>query len=78
MPRVQNDETGRFEMVYADQDILDLLSDLTGTQEVAEALGCSRPHAYRRLSTLEEEGQITSRTIGGTRVWMSASDGESE
>lgn len=77
MPRVQNDETGRFETVYSDHDILDLLcrEGITGTREVAEALGCSRTHAYRRLSELEEDGEITSRTIGGNRVWMSAQDG---
>jgi predicted ArsR family transcriptional regulator len=47
--------------------------------EVADALGCSRTTALERLRDLAEQGEVTSKKVGGrSRVWWvpSAEDGE--
>lgn len=77
MAQTHDNETGQFTTIYDDGDILDQLDPLAGvgTATVAEALGCTTTHAYRRLRTLEDEGDVTSLTIGGSRVWMLA-DGD--
>lgn len=72
MPRKQDPESGRFARVYDDTDFLGVVADLeqAGTHDVADQLGCTQEHAYRRLRTLADNGRIDSRTIGGTRIWM--------
>lgn len=74
MPRKQDPESGRFARVYEDGEFLDAVAELEqgGTREVADRLGCTREHAYRRLRTLADAGHIESRTIGGTRIWTAA------
>ena len=71
MPRQQDPETGKFSSVYDDDDFLDALRDLgqAGTGEIAELVGCSSDHAYRRLRALEENGRVESRVIGGAKLW---------
>lgn len=83
MQPAQDQETGRFKTVYHDEDLIDILDDEgpTGTRDVANTLGSTRVHAYNRLRELEEEGRVSSRKIGGSRVWTLAEDkqdGESE
>ena len=41
-----------------------------GTSKIADYFDCSQQAAYQRLSNLEEEGNITSKLVGGARVWM--------
>lgn len=74
MPCTQDRETGWFTTVYDDREILNQLDTTTGTgtNTVAEALGCTTTHAYRRLRTLTDEGAVQSQTIGGTRIWTRA------
>lgn len=40
-----------------------------GTQDVADAVGCSYPLAYERLQELAEAGKIQQRKIGQSHVW---------
>lgn len=40
-----------------------------GTAEVAEAVGCSYETAYKRLVRLEQDDELTTKTVGGTRIW---------
>lgn len=71
MPRQQDPETGKFSPVYNDDDFLDALRKLgqAGTGEIAELVGCSSDHAYRRLRSLEEDGRVDSRVVGGAKLW---------
>ena len=71
MPRQQDPETGKFSPVYDDENFLNALRELgqAGTGEIADLVGCSNDHAYRRLRSLQEEGQVKSRTIGGAKLW---------
>lgn len=71
MPRQHDSESGEFAEVYSDEMFLDALDELgqAGTVEVAEVVGCAEKNAYRRLGTLEEEGRVTSRTVGRAKLW---------
>lgn len=40
-----------------------------GTQDVADAVGCSYPLAYERLQELAEAGEIQQQKIGQTHIW---------
>lgn len=75
MPRAR-DQEGNYKPVYTNREILNFLDGegFTGTRDVADELGCDRSHAYRRLSALADEGRVTGRKIGGTRVWTLAED----
>lgn len=71
MPRQQDKESGKFTQVYTDDDFIDALDELgqAGTADVAEAVGCGEKNAYRRLSSLEDEGRVVSRRIGAAKLW---------
>lgn len=53
------------------EDFLSVIDERgqAATSEVADALGYSREHAYRRLRDLENEGDVESRTVGGAKLW---------
>jgi biotin operon repressor len=60
---------------YTDEQFLDALRDgCETTREVADTLGISRQGAHKRLSTLRDDGAITSREVGGTLLWSIRSD----
>jgi hypothetical protein len=71
MPRQQDPETGQFTSVYDDEAFLNALRELGqgGTGEIAELVGCSDDHAYRRLRSLQEDGRVASRVVGGAKLW---------
>lgn len=69
-------DTGKFSPKFTDEELLaaidDMIDDMepVGTSEVADHFDCSQQAAYQRLSDLHEEGNITTKLVGGTRVWM--------
>ncbi|WP_369693808.1 helix-turn-helix domain-containing protein [Halomicrobium sp. LC1Hm] len=70
VPRRRNDESGRYQEVYSDEDILSLLEGTRlSTSEVADQLDCHRTTAHDRLTELEDEGKITSKQVGNTLLW---------
>lgn len=70
VPRRRNDESGRYQEVYSDEEILFLLEGTRlSTSEVAEQLDCHRTTAHDRLTELEEEGEILSKQVGNTLLW---------
>lgn len=77
MPYDQRDEeSGQFTPEFPDSDFLDALRGGEGvtTSEVAETVGCKYRTAYARLSDLEDEGQVRSRKVGNTLLWMLAEE----
>ena len=74
MPPKRDEETGRYEEEYSDEMFLSAVSitSPSTTSSIANEVGCSYDLAYRRLHTLEEEGELTKEEIGGTFVWSSA------
>lgn len=70
MPRRRDNETGQYEVVYSDEDVLNLLRDTRlSTSEVADELGCHRTTAHDRLVELEDEGKVISSAVGNTLMW---------
>lgn len=65
-------ETGRFGQKFADEEFINAVEngDLLSTSDVAEAVGCKYRTAYGRLGGLEDAGQISSRKVGNSLVWV--------
>ncbi|WP_254535922.1 transcriptional regulator [Halomarina litorea] len=76
MPGKDRDEdSGRYTDTYTADDMLNAIRDeggTAGTTDVANAVGCARDTAYKKLKSLEENGAVTGRKIGGTMVWTIA------
>jgi len=72
----KRNEKGLFESSYSTADILAVVEDgdLTGTRDVADALGCVYETAYKRLRKLEDEGRIQSDKVANSRVWRLADE----
>jgi len=70
----KRNEKGLFESSYSTADILAVVEDgdLTGTQDVADALGSSYETAYKRLRKLEDEGRVQSDKVANSRIWRLA------
>lgn len=70
MPQRRNDETGEYEIVYSDESVLEVLRGTRlSTSEVADKLDCHRTTAHDRLTTLREEGLVSSTKVGNTYIW---------
>lgn len=57
---------------YPREDFVAAVDDAdgpVGTQDVADAVGCSYPLAYERLQELAEAGEIQQQQIGQTHIW---------
>lgn len=73
----QNDDRdrdrGRFTPVYDDADFIQAIrdrDDMASTRQVADAVGCDKDTAYRRLRSLrDEQNKLTSEDIGNTLLW---------
>jgi hypothetical protein len=68
----RDEETGQFTPEFADGEFLDAVSqgELPTTNDIADAVGCKYRTAYERLNRLEDEGQIASKKVGNSLVWM--------
>lgn len=70
VPRRRDNETGQYEVVYSDEDVLGVLRGTRlSTSEVANRLDCHRTTAHDRLTTLEKEGEVLSTEVGNTYIW---------
>lgn len=70
----QDEQTGRFEKKYADEDFLNALAALeeATTREVAEHVGADHDTARRRLNALADEERVERRKIAATILWSGA------
>lgn len=69
----REEDSGKYTTSYPDTDFLDAIRELdgmAGTSEIAEEVGCTRRTAYTRLKSLENEGEVTSRKVGNSLVWL--------
>ena len=72
MPRQRNEDTGLYTETYPLErftDELEAQGEAT-TREIADGIGCATETAYKKLRTLEERGDIESRMIARTRLWL--------
>lgn len=76
MPYDERDsETGQFTPTYPREAFVNAVQTADGgitTREVSETVDCPYRVAYDRLSALEENGQVMSRDVGPTKLWLSA------
>jgi hypothetical protein len=76
MPGRDRDEnSGEYVTTYSDREFVRAVKTAgpdAGTQVVADAVGCDRDTAYRRLRALEEGGRLDSRKVGMARLWSVA------
>ncbi|WP_343233307.1 helix-turn-helix domain-containing protein [Natronosalvus halobius] len=67
------DEKGRFDsnVAYSDVDFRQAVAELElpTTGDIAREVGCKRATAHRRLTQLEESGDLESRSVGNALVW---------
>jgi Mn-dependent DtxR family transcriptional regulator len=81
MPGANRDEeTGQYRETYSDADFFEFLEEdgPAGTQDVADAVGCSYDHAYKTLRRLEDEGSVSSSRVGNARLWQIDEEGVDE
>jgi len=70
--RERDAETGEFVDKYPREALLEAIRESGGiaaTSEVAEAVGADRNTVYKKLQSMEADGDVSSRKAGGIRVW---------
>lgn len=77
MPKKRGD-TGRYVETATLDAVLDVFETVRGpvvtSADVADALGCSRDTARRKLGALHEEGRVDRRETAGRVVWWLPAD----
>jgi uncharacterized membrane protein len=69
----RDEETGEFTSKYDDEAFVDAIRETGGaasTAEVAEAVNAPHSTAFHRLDRLREAGDISSRTVGNSTLWV--------
>jgi predicted transcriptional regulator len=68
----ERNEEGRFTAKYSAEEILAAVHEHApaSTTEVADAVGFARQNANYRLRQLEDEGEVRSKKVGPSLVWM--------
>jgi len=76
MTRKRDRESGRYENVYSDEDILSVIRGTRlATTEVADELNCHRTTAHDKLRNLENKGLVESSHAGNTLIWEVTENG---
>lgn len=68
----RNSETGQFATRFPPETFIDSLRDIgdgVTTREVSDSVGCPPRTAHVRLSALEEDERVVSRTVGSVELW---------
>lgn len=74
VPDDRRDPAGRYSPRYPSEAFLDAVRDAApaGTNEVADAVGCTTQNAAHRLRQLEADGAVSGKKVGGSMVWTRA------
>jgi hypothetical protein len=73
----QDAETGKLQPTYDREAFTQAVRETdgaVGTQDVADAVGCSYELAYKRLREFEQSGDVESQKVANTRIWDLAND----
>jgi hypothetical protein len=68
-----HDQNGKYTETYPTGEFLGAIDDVdgvAGTQDVADAVGCSYETAYKKLRSLEDAGAVESEKVANARVWL--------
>jgi predicted ArsR family transcriptional regulator len=74
----RDEESGEYVDTYPTDEFLQAIRErdgAAGTLEIAEAVGCHRDTARRRLNELAEAGVVRRRDVGDAALWMVDGDG---
>ena len=78
MPGAERDnDSGQYTETYPTDEFLGAIDDVdgvAGTQDVADAVGCSYETAYKKLRSLEDAGAVESEKVANARVWLRADE----
>ena len=78
MPGAERDnDSGQYTETYPTDEFLgaiDGVDGVAGTQDVADAVGCSYETAYKKLRSLEDAGAVESEKVANARVWLRADE----
>lgn len=69
----RDDDSGQYTETYPTDEFLEAIDDvdgMAGTQDVADAVGCSYETAYKKLRSLEDAGTVESEKVANARVWL--------
>lgn len=73
----RNRATGQFVETYPSKAFVNALCELNGaagTSDIAAEVGCTRDAAYKRLTAMQDDGQVESQQVGGSLLWTLAVD----
>jgi len=80
MSNDERDEAGQYAETVTLEDVLGVFGAVQGpvvtSGDVAEALGCARETARRKLRALEAQGRVDSRKTAGRVVWWAGDEHE--
>lgn len=77
--RSRDTESGRFATEYPRTSFLRAIKDeegLAATGDIARHVGCSHDTAYKRLTSMENQGLVIQRRFGQTLAWKTTSNAE--
>lgn len=73
MPKTRDEESGKYTQSYPREEFIEAIEDSGGmasTTDVSDHVGCSYDLAYKRLREFEDNGEVESRKIANSRLWM--------
>lgn len=73
----RDNDTGKFSVQYDAGNFVEALRRLDGsgsTKEVADEVGCSRRTAHYRMEDLLDNGQVSVREVGRSKLWQVIDD----
>lgn len=71
--RNRDADTGQYSEKYPLEMFVDAIradGGATGTQDVADTIGCSYETAYKKLHKLADDGAIVRRKVGNVNLWV--------
>lgn len=77
----RDENSGQYKPVYEDGDFIAAIRERDGmasTRQVADAVGCDKDTAYRRLRSLTDAGDLDREDIGNTILWTVAETEDDE
>lgn len=68
----ERDSSGQYQPEYSDTEIIRAVEkhEPAGTQEIADELDIARQSADYRLRQLEKGGEVSSKKVGGSLIWL--------
>lgn len=73
----RDEESGQFVPTFTDEEFVTAAEGGATTSDVAERVGCDYQTAYSRLTELRDRGRVSSRDVGGSLLWTTSDERDS-